>query len=96
MVPTRDHKVIRQWASRHDAVPAEIKPFKFDSEPAILTFLLGGAKSGTPELRPISWEGFFAQFDLLGLAFAFDERSPQFTLVHVEKSSDQPGPSYSN
>ncbi len=87
MVPTRNHKVIRHWATTHNATPAEIMPFKFDSEPAILTFLVGDAKAGTPEIRPIPWESFFAQFDLLGLSFAFDQQSPQFELVRIEKSS---------
>ena len=87
MVPTRNHKIIRQWAMTHDATPAEIMPLKFDGEPTILTFLMGDAKAGTPEIRPIKWESFFARFDLLGLSFAFDQRSPQFELVRVEMSS---------
>ena len=88
MVPTRNHKIIRQWALDHDAVPAEITPLKFDSIPAILTFLLGKARDGTPEIHPISWDSFFAQFDLLGLAFAFDVNSLRFDLVQIEKPSE--------
>lgn len=86
MLPTRDHDVVRRWATTHNALPAEITPFLFDSEPAILTFLLGN-REGTPEIHLISWESFFAQFDLLGLSFAFDHRSSQFDLVRVEGSS---------
>lgn len=86
MLPTRDHAVIRSWAAKNDAVPATIPPLIFDSEPAILTFLVG-RHVGTPGIHPISWEFFFAQFDLLDLAFAFDDRSSRFTLVRVEKSS---------
>ena len=90
MVPTRDHDSIRQWAERYGARPAEIRQGKHDGEPAILYFLFGKlALTGTPELHPISWESFFAQFDLLGLSMAFDERSPQFSIVRVEKSGDQ-------
>ena len=88
VVPTRNQKIIRQWALDHDAVPAEITPLKFDSAPAILTFLMGKAKGGTPEIHVISWDSFFAQFDLLGLAFAFDVNSHQFNLVQIEKPSD--------
>ena len=87
MVPTQNHKIIRHWALDHDAVPAEITPLKFDSAPAILTFLIGKTKGGTPEIHPISWDSFFAQFDLLGLAFAFDVNSQQFDLVQIEKPS---------
>ncbi len=53
LLPTQDHNIIRTWAARKNATPAEISPIKFDGEPAILTFLLNNAE-GTPEIRPIS------------------------------------------
>ncbi len=84
MIPTRDHKEIRRWAAKHDAMPAESTPITFDSEPTMLHFLMGAAKEGTPELHPISWESFFAKFDLLGLALAYDEGTPRFDLVRIE------------
>jgi hypothetical protein len=86
MYPTRDHNVIRSWVEKHDGVAAEVIPFKFDGEPTILHFLFGEAKAGTPELRPISWDDFFARFDLLGLSLAFDDETPRYQLVRVEKS----------
>ena len=88
MVPTRDHQQIRQWAAKHNATPAEINKLKFDGEPAILYFLTGQAAGGTTDLRPISWESFFAQFDLLNLSMAFDDSSPRFSIVRVESASD--------
>lgn len=88
ITPTQNHKIIRQWALRHNAAPAEIMPRKFDGEPAILTFLMGNAKTGTPEIIPITWESFFAQFDLLGLAFAFDPHTCEFELLRVVKKPD--------
>ena len=87
MIPTRDHAEIRIWAARHNAVPAEIMPRAFDSQPAVLHFLTGDATKGTPELRPISWESFFAQFDLLGLSFTYDENTSRFDLVRVEQQA---------
>ena len=87
MKPTRDHGQILAWAKKHNAVPAEIKPEKFDGEPAILYFLMGELKSGTPEIRPISWDHFFAQFDLLGLALAWKDDLPVFELVKIEDAS---------
>ncbi len=87
MLPTRDHDEIKQWALRHGAVPAEIRPLIFDSEPGILHFLMGTARTGTPELHPITWDDFFARFDLMELSFVYDERSPQFELVHVEQTA---------
>lgn len=88
MVPTQNHKTIRHWALTRDASPAEISPLKFDGQPAILTFLMGEARAGTEEIHPISWESFFAQFDLMDLSFAFDSRSSQFDLVQVEKDTE--------
>lgn len=91
--PTADHREIRRWAERHDAVPAEIRLYKFDSQPSVLHFLFGPAKGGTAELRPISWEDFFARFDLMGLAMVFDE-TPFFEILQVEgeqTSSGRPG-----
>ncbi len=85
MVPTRDHAAIRRWAEANDGVPAEVILLKFDGEPAVLHFLFGAAKAGTPELRPITWEDFFAQFDLLELSMAFDKDTPCFQIVRVEK-----------
>ena len=88
-MPTRDHKKIRDWALRHNANPAQIKPLKFDGEPAILTFLIGKADAARPQIAPISWETFFAIFDLLHLAMAFDEATPRFDIVRIDKPGKQ-------
>ena len=78
--PTCDHGEILAWAQRQGAVPAEVVPRKFDSEPSIMHFLFGRETAGTPEIHPITWEDFFARFDLLGLQIVFDE-SPYFELL---------------
>ena len=83
MLPTRDHEQIRAWAVRHSAVPAEIQGTA-DGTPAKLDFLLVGGLSGSLALNPISWEDFFARFDLFGLSMAWDDTG-QFALVRVEK-----------
>ena len=77
---TRDHELILQWAVKHGAAPAEIKPFKFDGEPSVLYFLFGEARSGTEEIHPIGWEDFFARFELLALCLRFDEGTSDFDL----------------
>lgn len=88
MLPTKDHDIIQMWAERYNAVPAERLPTRVDSEPAILTFLVG-KDSAEPQVVAISWETFFAKFDLLDLSFAYDDDgSSQFGLVRVEKSTD--------
>ena len=87
MVPTRDHGEILDWAQKHGATPAQILPLKFDGRAAILYFILEGAAPEAKELHPISWDSFFAQFDLLNLSFAYDNHSSQFHIVRVEKSA---------
>ena len=89
MVPTRDHRQIRQWADRHNARPVEIKRLKFDGEPAILSFVVGNPDAARPDIYPISWESFFAQFDLLKLSLAFDEETARFDIVKVDKRLEQ-------
>ena len=93
MEPTRDHDEIRRWAETHDGVPAEVIPFKFDGQPSILHFLFGKAKAGTPELRPITWEDFFARFDLLNLSLCFDEEFAIYEII-LPDHPVRPGPSH--
>ena len=87
MVPTREHWRIEKWAHDHGAAPAQIKPLKFDGEPAILTFVFGRGDEALPLVQPISWETFFAFFDLLELSMAFDEASTDFCIVKVNTRS---------
>ncbi|HEY4358546.1 MAG TPA: hypothetical protein VGN16_22560 [Acidobacteriaceae bacterium] len=87
MIPTRDHTQIRAWAAKRNAVPAQVKPLHHDGESTILHFLFGREVPGTSELQPISWEEFFARFDLLNLSMAWDERSNLFDIVRVGKAS---------
>lgn len=82
--PTVDHTMILDWAHRHKAVPAEVRTRVFDSQPSVLRFLFNDLRVGTPDLRPISWEDFFARFDLLRLSVLLDE-APAFEFVEVEQ-----------
>lgn len=87
MIPTREHWRIEKWAHEQGAIPAQIVRRSYDGEPAILTFIFGKGMAGYPEIHLITWESFFAQFDLLQLSMTFDENSPQFSIVKVEKRS---------
>ena len=87
MIPTQDHTLIQQWAVRHNASPAEINRRKHDGEPAILTFVIGNSHAVEPDIYPIPWESFFAQFDVLKLSMAFDEQTPRFDIVRVKNSA---------
>ena len=83
---TTDHEEIRQWAKARGAVPAELKPLKFDGEPAILTFLFSGKKRGMDEAAEIEWDHFFALFDLMGLALVYDGDNG-YELLQIEGQS---------
>lgn len=87
MVPTQDHWQIRHWAQAQGALPARVHRRSFDGEPSILTFVFGVVPEAAPEILLISWEMFFAQFDLLKLSIAFDDASHQFAIVKVASPS---------
>lgn len=82
--PTSDHAKILDWAQRHRAVPAEVHTRVFDSQPTVLRFLFNDLRGGTPDLRPITWEDFFARFDLLQLSILLDE-APAFEFVEMQQ-----------
>jgi hypothetical protein len=84
--PITDHDEIRRWATVTQAIPVEVNPRKFDGQPAILRFVFGEVPKGQHEMREISWDSFFAQFDLLGLALVFNE-DRQYELVQIEERS---------
>lgn len=84
--PTVDHAQILDWAKRHRAIPAEARVRVFDGQPAVLRFLFNGLHSGTSDLQPISWDDFFARFDLLKMSVLLDEE-PSFEFV-IQKVND--------
>ena len=90
MIPTREHWRIQKWAREQGAVPAQVRRLKFDGEPAILTFTFGEVEEARPDIYPVSWEAFFAEFDLLGLSFAFDECGTDFQIVRVAPAKTLP------
>ena len=82
--PTTNHSEIRLWAEANHASPAVIKPYVFDSEPAVLRFLFGQSKLETPEVRPILWDDFFAHFDLMGLSLVYETEADQDACCRYE------------
>lgn len=87
--PTSNLDEILAWAERHDAIPAEVRPyaigFAAKTQPSVLHFLFGVHKNGTFELRPISWEVFLGRFKRYGLAMVYDD-SPSFAILQVRPS----------
>ena len=84
--PTTDHREILRWAKANNATPVEVNAAKHDGEPAILRFVFGELPKDHAEFRPTSWESFFAQFDLLGLAMVFDG-DRRYELLQIEERS---------
>ena len=84
--PTTDHREIRLWAQGCQATPVEVHTRIHDGEPAQLRFIFGElARAATEEeLRPISWEQFFAMFDVLELAMVYDQ-GRQYELLQTNK-----------
>ena len=82
--PTTNHLEIRSWADENHATPAAVKPFLFDGEPSVLRFIFGNAELETPEFRPITWEDFFAHFDVMGLSLVYDTEPDKDTNCRYE------------
>ena len=76
--PTTDHDEIRHWATGHRLVPTEELPALVDHEPPQLRLITAEAAAKNEKMRALSWEEFFARFDLLGLALVYDEDSTGF------------------
>jgi hypothetical protein len=75
-IATRDHAVIRAWATRHAAEPATGEAS--ESGPATLAVNDGGAGlrfnfPGVGRFRPITWDEWLAHFDRHDLVFECEE-----------------------
>lgn len=83
--PTTDHTEIRRWAQAQNATPAEMHTYVFDAEPVRLRFVFGELNElAKKDLRPISWEQFFAMFEIQGLALVYDQ-GPNYEILQIEK-----------
>ncbi len=87
--PTTNHTEIRSWANRHRVVPTEMLPCSVDHEPTLLQLLHAEAARTRKDVRMISWDEFFARFDVLGLAFVYDDEKGGYNelLQRDEKAS---------
>jgi len=71
--PTINHREIRHWADLNRIVPIETLPHIVDHEPAVLQLIPFRHLAERPYVRRIDWDEFFARFDLLNLAFVYDD-----------------------
>ena len=81
------HDEIRRWAEMHNAIPCEVLPYIFNGEPAVLRLTFGLPSKEAKELRPITWDSFFAQFDLMGLVFLYEPDRPEYALLRLQETS---------
>lgn len=78
-IKTRDHDVIRQWAARHQAVPATGEATS--SGPATSMKVTDGGVGlrfnfpGFARFREIAWDEWFAHFDQHQLTFIYEEET---------------------
>jgi hypothetical protein len=75
-VATRDHDIIRAWATRHSAEPATGEATA--SGPATINVNDGGVGirfnfPAVGRFRPISWDEWFEHFDRNHLVFVYEE-----------------------
>jgi hypothetical protein len=93
LVLTRDHEVIKRWASERQASPATGEAT--GSGPATVSVKDGGAgvRFNFPAagmFRPISWDEWFANFDLHACAFVFENTAhhPPSNRYRIVKADD--------
>ena len=96
VVFTRDHELITRWATERQAEPATGEATS--SGPATVDVKDGGAGirfnfPGAGVFRPISWDEWYANFDLHQCAFVFDNDSStplsnRYRIVKAEGCKD--------
>lgn len=87
---TNNHDEIRGWAEAHNAIPAELASTSHDGEPRILAFILPSHSSDG--LQEVSWEHFFAVFDLTDLALIYQQGSgSNFYEIVNDRPKSSPG-----
>jgi hypothetical protein len=90
---TRDHKVIRDWAAKRQAVPATGEATA--TGPATVDVKDGGAGirfnfPGTGSYRPIEWDEWLENFDTHECAFVFDNdaSAPMSNRYRIVKAAE--------
>ncbi|MDP5185245.1 Rho termination factor N-terminal domain-containing protein [Blastococcus sp. BMG 814] len=67
---TSSHEVIRRWAEERGGVPATVEGTEHGDHLGVLRFDFGGENEN---LRHVSWDEWFATFDLRKLNFLYQE-----------------------
>src|SRR4030095_12744853 len=73
---TRDHNVVREWASRRGAGPATGEATPSGHATVAISDTGAGIRFNFPGVgpfRPISWDEWFANFDQYQLTFVYED-----------------------
>lgn len=70
---TSSHDVIQQWAEARNAKPATIAGTEREGRAGVLTFNFPGYRE-SDRIQEISWDDWFATFDIRGLNFIYQEQ----------------------
>lgn len=85
--PTCDHASVLFWAEQHKAVPVEVLAEGPSASTPTLSFVFHSGPERPDHLRPISWETFFAVFDMFDLSLIYEKDPrvfPRFYLRRLE------------
>jgi hypothetical protein len=82
--PTTNHTEIQGWASLQGIVPVNMAPQIVDSEPARMSLLHKMTVNEKAFVQEMTWEDFFARFDLLRLTLVYDDATVFNEILQVE------------
>lgn len=88
---TTDHEIIRNWILERNGVPAVVRDASGeDGEGGVLRLTFG--KLNEKDMERISWNEFFAIFDIRRLRFRYEDRASEGSaeFSYAFESVDQP------
>lgn len=78
---TRDHEVIKRWATERGGRPANVDGTG-DGGPGVLRIEF---RDGSGQLEDVGWEAFFATFDDSDVDFLYQERTSDGSVSRFHK-----------
>jgi hypothetical protein len=79
IVATRDHELIRKWATRHQAEPATGESTASGDATVVVNDGGAGIRFNFPaaaRFRPIAWDEWFDNFETHELVFVYERDAP--------------------
>ncbi|MDT0632609.1 hypothetical protein RQM47_02115 [Rubrivirga sp. S365] len=72
---TTDHNTIRTWADERGGTPAAVKDTQDGDSEVIRLMFPDAPQSESDNLKEISWDEWFEQFDANGLALLYQDQT---------------------